>query len=185
MLMAGGLTAAAQSTDHMSNLQINLGGGAHTMLYSPADGAWELGFGGLFGLQYQQMFNHHIGLAAGVQASCLNGKAVYNYAFNTNITGDPDMLIDENDYTLTTKFNDWREKQDMIIVSVPVELMIRVPMSMRSAFQMGLGATLDFPLAGSFKANAGSRSVSAYVPATNVTYGEPNAPPDGPRHRRL
>lgn len=170
MLMAAGLTASAQSTDYMSNLQVNLGGGVHSMLYTPADGESSLGFGGLFGLQYQQMFNHNIGLAAGVQASCLNGKAVYNYAFNTGIMDDRAMLTDERDYTLTTQFKNWREKQDIIIVSVPVELMIRVPMSVKSAFQMGLGATLDFPLDGTYKANSGSRTVTAYVPATNVTY---------------
>ena len=67
-------------TDHNNNLQLYVGGGVHSMLYSPVEGNYHIGFGGVAGIQYQYMFNHHWGLGLGVEASSLAASAKYTYS---------------------------------------------------------------------------------------------------------
>ena len=81
MLLVAGLTASAQMTDHISNLQVNLGGGVHMLKYKPVNGDLRLGWGGLAEIQYQAMFNHNLGIGIGVQVSNLNGKAYYDMSY--------------------------------------------------------------------------------------------------------
>ena len=80
-LLAGMTSVSAQMTDHIHNLQVNLGGGINTLLYTPVDGEHTIGMGGVFEMQYQFMFNHHWGIAIGVQANTLRSSSTYNYSY--------------------------------------------------------------------------------------------------------
>lgn len=168
--------AAPQANEYVSNFQFSLGGGLHSLLYSPTDGEWQPAFGGLFEIQYQYSFNHSLGIAVGLQAGCINGQAEYSYLFHTGITDDAEMLINENSYTLTTRLDNWRERQHIMLLTLPVELTFRKPINAKNTLQMGIGAAFSLPLSASCAAAGGSRTVSAYVPATGVTYGSPNQP---------
>ena len=74
-------SASAQMNDHIHNIQANIGGGIHPLLYSPTDGEHNIGLGGVLELQYQLMFNHNWGLAIGAQINTLRSSATYNYAY--------------------------------------------------------------------------------------------------------
>lgn len=172
-MLVAGLTASAQKVDHYSNLQLNLGGGLNTMLYTPVDGNSNLGFGGLFEVQYQLMFNRFFGFGIGVQASCLNSSALYNnFSYVETLTHEDGMLPD-NTYDRNTGFKNWKEKQHMIAAKVPVQLMLRIPTaSNKGAFQMGLGATFDIPVYGRYNTVDGTYSTTGYFPGTNVEYSD-------------
>lgn len=167
MLLVAGLTASAQMTDHISNLQVNLGGGVHMLKYKPVNGDLRLGWGGLAEIQYQAMFNHNLGIGIGVQVSNLNGKAYYDMSYKATDFMLPGALYPA---TVETKFYHWGERQRVYQVSVPVELIVRAPLSVRCAFQMGLGATVDFPFKATYKPTDGNYVRTAYMPNTNVTY---------------
>ena len=167
MLLVAGLTASAQMTDHISNLQVNLGGGVHMLKYKPVNGDLRLGWGGLAEIQYQAMFNHNLGIGIGVQVSNLNGKAYYDMSYKANDFWLPGAIYPA---TVETKFYHWGERQRVYQVSVPVELIVRAPLSVRCAFQMGLGATVDFPFKATYKPTDGNYVRTAYMPNTNVTY---------------
>jgi len=168
--MAAVATASAQSTDHISNLQFNLGGGIHSLQYTPANGNHTLGFGGLVEAQYQLMFNHHLGLGLGVQAGCLNASSAYNYVMRQNNVMLPGALYTAD--VVTTNFYNWKEQQTVVPVSIPAQLIIRAPISIKTAFQMGLGATFNFPVKGNFHTVRGQYTREAYMSRTNVTYGD-------------
>jgi outer membrane protein OmpA-like peptidoglycan-associated protein len=170
LLMAAVATASAQSTDHISNLQFNLGGGIHSLQYTPANGNHTLGFGGLVEAQYQLMFNHHLGLGLGVQAGCLNASSAYNYVMRQNNVMLPGALYTAD--MVTTNFYNWKEQQTVVPVSIPAQLIIRAPISIKTAFQMGLGATFNFPVKGNFHTVRGQYTREAYMSRTNVTYGD-------------
>ncbi len=166
-LLSGIGTASAQMNDHISNIQANLGGGIHTLLYTPADGTRATGLGGVLELQYQYMFNHHLGLALGVQANTLRSTSTYNYGY----TQKPVVLPGANyPADLNVHFYNWRERQNVINLSIPLQLILRAPISVTSAFQMGLGASLNHPLSASHKYLSGRYVTEAYMPQTNVTY---------------
>ena len=166
-LVAMLLPARAQMTDHFSNIQANLGGGINTLLYKPVEGVHSIGLGGLLEVQYQYMFNHHFGLALGVQASTLRSSAEYNYTYNI-----PNVLLPGAFYNsdVDVNFHNWRERQDVINLSIPLQLIIRAPISVKSAFQMGLGASFNHPLRSNYKVVKGRYITTAYMPQTNVTY---------------
>ena len=170
LLIAAVATASAQSTDHISNIQLNLGGGIHSLQYAPTDGDHSLGFGGLVEAQYQYMFNHYIGLGIGVQAGCLNARSTYDYSFTQNNVMLPGAIYAAD--VVTTNFYHWKEKQSIVPVTIPAQLIIRAPISVSTAFQMGLGASFNFPVMGNYRTIDGQYSREAYMSRTNVVYGE-------------
>lgn len=166
-LVAAMATASAQMVERHNNIQFNLGGGVHTLLYDPLSGQHNLGLGGLFEAQYQYMITPHWGIGAGVQVSSLRSSATYSY-----ILEQPGMALPAACYDadVTTRFRGWRERQDVVNLSIPVQLIFRAPINVRTAFQMGLGATLDHAVLSRYKTVSGTYNRQAYMPATNVTY---------------
>lgn len=167
MLLTATVAVSAQMTDHNNNLQLYVGGGVHSMLYSPLEGNYHIGFGGVAGIQYQYMFNHHWGLGLGVEASSLAASAKYTYSIV-----DKQVMLPGATYfaDVNTNLYNFREAQRAFLFSVPLEIIFRAPISPKSAFQMGVGAALDLPRFGKYKVTDGNYSRSAYMPFTNVTY---------------
>lgn len=167
MLLTATVAVSAQMTDHNNNLQLYVGGGVHSMLYSPVEGNYHIGFGGVAGIQYQYMFNHHWGLGLGVEASSLAASAKYTYSIV-----DKQVMLPGATYfaDVNTNLYNFREAQRAFLFSVPLEIIFRAPISPKSAFQMGVGAALDLPRFGKYKVTDGNYSRSAYMPHTNVTY---------------
>lgn len=166
-LVATMSTASAQMVEHINNFQVNLGGGVHTYLQDPLAGQHNLGFGGLIEAQYQLMFTQHFGIAAGVQASTLAGNSVYNYRIQENGIMLPGAIYTAD---VENRLVNWRERQRGIDVSVPVQFIIRAPFSTKSAFQMGLGATINCPVQATYSAIDGASMRTAHMDRTNVDY---------------
>lgn len=140
LVIAAGLTASAQSVDHIHNLQINVGGGFHSLFHDPQGGDLKASFGGLVEAQYQLMFNHYLGLGFGVQASCIQGKPVYDFTDFRQMTSYPSSELKYWD--ITTEYH-LTEHQHGILASVPLQFLIRAPWK-TGAFQLGLGVTFDY-----------------------------------------
>ncbi len=169
LLLAVVASASAQSVDRKSNLQFNVGGGIHSLQYTPVDGEQALGFGGLVEAQYQYMFNHYLGFGFGVQAGCLQGVSTYNYTLNQTNVMLPGAVYAAD---VTTNLYNWKEKQHVATIAVPVQVILRAPISYKAAFQMGLGASIDMPFYGKYRVDKGQYTRTAYMSQTNVTYGE-------------
>ena len=109
--------ASAQMDDHIHNIQVNAGGGIHTLLYTPDQGERTIGLGGLIEGQYQLMFNHNWGLAIGVQVSTLRSSANYNYSYAI-----PNVTLPGANYPadLDIHFYNWRERQSVTLLSIPL-----------------------------------------------------------------
>lgn len=168
-LLATVATASAQMEDHIHNIQVNLGGGVHSLLYTPQQGDYHLGFGGLFEAQYQLMFNHYFGIGVGVQVSNLAANSVYNYTINESNLMLPGAIYSAD---VQSRFYNWRERQMVIDCSVPLQLIFRAPINVKYAFQMGLGATIDLPIWSQYKTTDGVVKREAYMSETNVTYSD-------------
>ena len=166
-LLAGITTATAQMTDHISSIQANLGGGIHPLLYTPADGERSNGMGGVVELQYQYMFNHHWGLGLGVQVNTLRSSSTYNYAYTKPNTMLPGASFPTD---LNITYYNWQERQSVNNLSIPLQVILRAPISVGSSFQMGVGASLNHPLGSYYKIIGGRYVTTAYMPQTNITY---------------
>ena len=167
LLVALGTSATAQSIDHISNFQFNLGGGIHSLAYTPADGEHHNGAGILAEAQYQLFFTPNWGLSVGAGLSTLRSSAVYNYGYAVNNVLLPGALYNSN---VDIHFYNWRERQDLLCLNVPVELLLRLPIDPMKALQLAAGVSIDHPLRASYHATNGRYTRAAFIDRTNVTY---------------
>ncbi|MBO6305894.1 MAG: OmpA family protein [Paludibacteraceae bacterium] len=165
LIAAAALTVSvsAQQSEHDNYIGVNFGGGLNSALYKPANGTHGLGFGFDAGLHYGHFFNKTVGLGVGLQFSWANAYATYNW--NEVTTGLTHPSNPNTPYNLTTGFNDFKERQNIGYLSIPVEVLFRKGLNDRAAFIGGVGLALDLPLYGKYIAKSGSYSTTGVFPA--------------------
>ena len=155
------LTVSAQS-DLDNYIGVSFGGGLNSMLYNTVDGKSGLGFGFDAGIHYARFFNRWIGLGFGVQYTNSNVNITYNWSEVT-----PGMVHPSNPNTpcdFTTSFNNFRERQNVGLISIPVEVMFRKVVSDNWAVIFGAGLQLDLPIYGNYIAKGGSYTTTGVFP---------------------
>lgn len=155
------LTVSAQS-DLDNYIGVSFGGGLNSMLYNTVDGKSGLGFGFDAGIHYARFFNRWIGLGFGVQYTNSNANITYNWSEVT-----PGMVHPSNTNTpcdFTTSFNNFRERQNVGLISIPVEVMFRKVVSDNWAVIFGAGLQLDLPIYGNYIAKGGSYTTTGVFP---------------------
>lgn len=155
------LTVSAQS-DLDNYIGVSFGGGLNSMLYNTVDGKSGLGFGFDAGIHYARFFNRWIGLGFGVQYTNSNANITYNWSEVT-----PGMVHPSNPNTpcdFTTSFNNFRERQNVGLISIPVEVMFRKVVSDNWAVIFGAGLQLDLPIYGNYIAKGGSYTTTGVFP---------------------
>ncbi|MBR6017143.1 MAG: OmpA family protein [Paludibacteraceae bacterium] len=170
------ITVSAQQSVHDNYIGVNFGGGLNSMLYKPANGTQGLGFGFDAGIHYGHFFNKTVGLGVGLQYSWANAYATYNWNEVTNGLTHPDNP--NTPYNLTTGFTDFKERQNVGYISIPVEILFRKPLNDRAAFIGGIGLALDLPIHGKYLEKGGSYSTTGVFPAAG-SYVFENMPEHG------
>ena len=170
------ISVSAQQSVHDNYVGVSFGGGLNSMLYKPANGQQGLGFGFDAGLFYGHFFNQTVGLGFGVQYSWANAYATYNWNEVTNGLTHPDNP--NTPYNLTTGFNNFKERQNVGYISIPVEVLFRKPLNDRAAFIAGVGVALDLPIHGKYIAKSGSYSTTGVFPEAG-SYVFENMPEHG------
>lgn len=170
------ITAGAQQSDHYNYVGVSFGGGLNTMLYQPANGTSNVGAGLDAGLFYGRFFNEWIGLGVGLNYSWANAYAAYNW--NEVTTGLTHPSNPNVPYNLTTGFNNFVERQNVGVLSIPVEVLFRKSFNERWALIGGVGLSIDFPIHGAYYAKGGSYSTTGLFP-TLGNYTIENMPEHG------
>ncbi len=156
-------SATAQQSGHDNYIGLNLGGGLNSMTYSPANGKHSLGFGFDAGLHYAYFFNEHFGLGFGVHYTRANAYARYNY---TEVTTGLTHLNNPNvHYTLSTKYDNWKERQTIGVLGIPVEFFYRAALDKKWTFIGGLGFEFDLPMSGKYNLSDGKYTTTGTFPA--------------------
>lgn len=170
------LTAVAQQSTHDNYIGVSFGGGLNTMLYKAVNGQQSVGGGIEAGLFYGRFFNKTVGLGVGLQYTWANASALYNYnEVSTGLThpNNPNTL-----YNLTTTYADWKERQTLGVLSIPVEVLFRKGLSDRWAFIGGVGLSIDFPIHGSYAPLGGTYMTTGVFPKLG-SYTVSNLPEHG------
>ena len=170
------ISVSAQQSDHYNYVGVSFGGGLNTMLYNPANGNGKVGAGFDAGLFYGRFFNEWIGLGVGLNYSWANAYATYNW--NEVTTGLTHASNPNVPYNLTTGFNNFVERQNVGILSIPVEVLFRKTFNERWALIGGVGLAIDFPIHGAYYAKGGSYSTTGVFP-TLGNYTIENMPEHG------
>ena len=170
------VSVSAQQSVHDNYIGVNFGGGLNTMLYKPANGQQGVGFGFDAGIHYARFFNEWAGLGLGVQYNWANAYATYNW--NEVTTGLTHPSNPNTPYNLTTGFTNFVERQNVGVVSIPVEALFRKVFNDRVALIGGVGLALDLPVHGAYYAKGGSYSTTGVFPAIG-SYVFENMPEHG------
>lgn len=137
---------------------MTVGGGLNTMTFSPANGRHSLGLGFDGGLHYVHFFNEHWGIGSGLHYTYANSYALYDFSEVTS------GLVHANNtsihYDLTTKFDNWKERQTIGLVGIPVEAFYRMLIGERWVFVGAIGFQLDIPVYGYYGATKGQYTTS-------------------------
>ena len=171
------LGVSAQQNGYSNYAGLNLGGGLNTMTFSPADGTQGLGFGFDAGLHYAHFFNEHFGLGFGVHYTYANAYALYNFSeTTTGLThaGNPNVS-----YNLSTNFDNWKERQTVGILGIPVEAFWRNELNDKWTLIGGLGVQVDLPLHGNYGGAAGEYSTTGTFPNALGSYVVSDVPEHG------
>lgn len=170
------ISASAQQSEHDNYVGVSFGGGLNTMLYKAANGQQSVGGGIDAGLFYGHFFNQTVGLGVGLQYTWANANALYNWSeVSTGLThpNNPNTL-----YNLSTTYTDWKERQTMGVLSIPVEVLFRKELSNRWAFIGGVGLSIDFPIHGSYSPMGGTYATTGVFPKLG-NYTVSNLPEHG------
>ena len=169
------ISVSAQTVAHDNYIGVSFGGGLNTALYKPANGTSKVGMGFDASLFYARFFNQTVGLGFGLDYAWANAYATYNWSEVTpglTHAGNPNI-----DYTLTTGFNDFVERQNIGVISIPVEVLFRKAFN-RSALIGGVGLSVDFPVHGAYYAKGGNYKTSGVFPSLG-NYAVENMPEHG------
>ena len=169
------ISVSAQTVAHDNYIGVSFGGGLNTALYKPANGTSKVGMGFDASLFYARFFNQTVGLGFGLDYSWANAYATYNW--NEVTPGLTHASNPNIDYTLTTGFNDFVERQNVGVVSIPVEVLFRKAFN-RSTLIGGVGLSVDFPVHGAYYAKGGNYKTSGMFPSLG-NYAVENMPEHG------
>ncbi|MBP5546436.1 MAG: outer membrane beta-barrel protein, partial [Bacteroidales bacterium] len=156
-------SANAQQDGFDNYAGLNLGGGLNTMTFNPTRGDHSLGLGFDAGLHYAHFFNEHVGLGLGVHYTYANAYAKYNFIETTaGLThpGNPNV-----NYTLNTTFNNWKERENVGVLGIPVEIFYRSILNETWTFIGGVGVQFDIPVHGRYYGSDGDFSTTGTFPA--------------------
>ena len=163
IIAAAALTLSVSAQSDLDNvIGVSFGSGLNSMLYKTANGKSGLGAGFDAGIQYTRFFNNWIGLGFGVQYTNANAVITYNWSEVT-----PNLVHPSNPntpYDLTTTFNNFRERQNVGVISIPVEVVFRKIVSDNWAVLFGLGVKLDLPIHGKYVSDGGSYTTTGVFP---------------------
>lgn len=166
IIAAALLATGVQAQDNQ--LGVNLGVGMNTLLYNPDNGSRAAGLGFGAGIQYAHFFSQHFGFGVGVQYTTYNAYAKYN----KTIVAEATVIHPDNGlpYFPVNSYNNWRERQTLGVLGIPVELMFRSDLCESWKMLFGVGARLDVPVSGSYSAVDGTFETQGLFPSTGVTY---------------
>jgi len=152
----------AQDTDNY--FHFNIGGGEQYLNPTFAGGTAKAQPGFTVNAAYSHFFTSQWGVQVGVGAQSYSTLSTLNYLSVT-----PDVVDAVGDiYEFRVNFKNWQEKQQALLVSVPVELQYRYFWSDRFSVLTGVGASVSMPVQANYKTVGGEMVSTGYYSKWNV-----------------
>lgn len=154
LILSGWFNANAQD----KQINISLGGGLQPIQYETKVGDVSQGGGFLFECQYQQFFNKSFGFGVGLDLDFHNAATEIDEVFESEID-NPEV---GSRYTLRTIFDNWKEKQSLLMAEMPVGLYGNIRLNRATNLIVGAGVKVGVPLIAKYTIKEGSIETRAY-----------------------
>lgn len=159
LLAATMVNATNDSLVH--NLNFNVGGGYHSLIYKPLDGKWKGAFDGMVGFNYQVMFTDAWGLSVGAQLMNTRASAAYNFAVDASSYVHPDM-VDGAAYSAEKRYTNWSERQRLLTVDLPIQVVYLYGINSKWDLRTALGVDLSYVAQNKYFVSDGQYSMMGY-----------------------
>lgn len=152
---------AQKGTDYLTG---RLGFGGHSLSYTLAQGS-RSGMGG-YGVEfgYGRFLTNQIGVQLGFGLEGYGSSSTLDY--RQVLSGVIDQGGDQ--YEFRTTYQQWKERQRITYLTIPVEGFYRMPVGSHLGVQLSGGVKIGVPLSGSYQSQGGSFTTSGYYSQWNV-----------------
>jgi len=161
MLLLG--MGAIQAQDKAQYLNINFGSGVHNLKYDVLNGTQDGNTGYAFNLGYNYFFNENWGVGTGIGIETFQSKATLNYQ-----TKMQSIDTDEESYEFRTQYTDWTEKQNVLMLDIPLGIVYQIKLNENSKLQVNFGPKVSFNLKAKYEITNGSIETTGFYPQYNV-----------------
>jgi len=151
----------SQETGHY--IYLNAGSGFHNLSYDLKNGNEKGGLGYSFNAGYSYFLNERWGVRTGVGLQTFNPLATLSYN-----TVTPLVDADGENYDFRTNYSNWKEKQQLLFLDIPLGLQYRHGYTEKLSFLASAGVKFSFPLRTSYKTEGDNIVTSGYYSQWNV-----------------
>ena len=159
LLIAGALPAQEKG----SYINLTVGGGYHNLSYSLLNGTVQKQTGYTLDAGYSYFFTPYWGIHTGLGIQTFNSQSTLNYLSNT-----PDVDTDGQTYDFKANYTNFQEKQQAILIDIPLAVQYRFPVSTKFTLQASVGAKVALPIQSTFKTTGGQLVTTGYYSLWNV-----------------
>jgi len=157
------LYANIQAQETNQYLYFNAGGGSHNLSYKLPYGIEKGGCGYSFNAGYGFYIDKHWGFQTGIGFQTFNPTATLNY-----MTSVPAIDSDGANYVFRTSYNNWKEKQQLLMFEIPIGAQYRFDIKEKIQFVATAGLKVLFPVKTTYKSTGGELVTSGLYSQWNV-----------------
>lgn len=169
MLLLMALFAKSIAQEKKSYINFSTGGGIQTLSFDLLNGVRKEGFGGLLSLGYGYKLTPVIGIQTGLEFASIQSFITLN-----KMTSESLIDSDGDSFEQRTYFNNWKEKQTMYAVNIPLNFLLSLKVGDKSCLQPYFGGAFLIPIQSQFEIQTGDFELRGYYPQWNVEIA--NAP---------
>ena len=159
LLIVGALPAQEKG----SYIDFNVGGGLHNLSYSLLNGTEKTQAGYTLNAGYTYFFTSNWGIHTGLGIQTFNSMSTLNYLSNTQ-----DIDADGQTYQFKANYTNYQEKQQAILIDIPLAIQYRFPINEKIGLLASIGAMMALPVKSSFKTFGGGLVTTGYYSQWNV-----------------
>ena len=159
LLIVGALPAQEKG----SYINFNVGGGIHTLSYSLLNGTEKEQAGYTLNAGYSYFFTPNWGIHTGLGIQTFNSMSTLTY-----LSSSQDIDTDGQAYEFKANFTSYQEKQQAILIDIPLAIQYRFPINEKIGLLASVGAKIALPVKSSFKTSGGGLVTTGYYSQWNV-----------------
>lgn len=154
---------AIQAQEKQKSIYFNFGSGMHSLKYDLLDGVQNDGKGYTLNLGYNYMFSSSWGIGTGLGIETFKSDGIVNYQTRQSSTD-----TDGESFEFRTQYSNWKEKQNALLLNIPVGLVYQRQIKEKWKIQFLAGPKLSFALNAEYETDGGSIETTGFYPQYNV-----------------
>lgn len=153
------MSALLQAQYSEQYLHLNAGGGMHELSYKTPVGTQKSAAGFRLNAAYSYFFAPNWGVQTGIGLQSYGASSVLNFT-----TEMPDTDSEGDNYQLMTYYRNWEERQRALLLSIPLAMQFRYPISQKIKLLASLGANISMPINTKFKTTGAEIETTGMYP---------------------